>query len=131
MFQQILDVFKIGSMFWVYSTAYLMAPESEMGLFLKHPFVKFVCHSASYAAFLGLLAMASQRVEKLTLEILGYLGHDYLLEIVDTWNRKERGSMFGLVESMIVLYVLSKYQSRISQPPSYTLAVPSRPYLQV
>lgn len=134
MFEQIIEVFRIGSSFFMYSTAFLMAPESEMGSFLKFPFVKFVCHSASYGAFLGtmipvqitlcvalgnainkkprisagLLAMASQRVEKLTLEILGHLGHEYLLEIVNTWNRKERGSMFGMVESMIVLFVFSR-----------------------
>ena len=56
----------------------------------------------------GLLALASQRVETLALEILGHLGHPYLLDIVKLWQEKERGSMFGMVESMIVLFVMSK-----------------------
>lgn len=32
---------------------------------MKNPFVKFVCHSASYLSFLALLACASQRFERL------------------------------------------------------------------
>ncbi|XP_065223163.1 transient receptor potential protein-like [Planococcus citri] len=107
MFQQIIEVFRMGSMFWVYSMVYIVAPDSEPALFLKNPFVKFVCHSASYASFLGLLALASQRVETLALEILGHMGHPFLLDIVKEWQEKERGSMFGMVESMIVLFVLS------------------------
>lgn len=63
--------------------------------------------------------MASQRVEKLTLEILGYLGYDFLLEIVETMNRKERGSFFGVVESMILLYVISKYETSALLPHNF------------
>ena len=39
--------------------------------FSRNPFVKFLCHSASYIFFLFLLAMASQRIEYLIAEILG------------------------------------------------------------
>lgn len=49
--------------------------------------------------------MASQRVERLCLELSG---NAYLQAIVKEWVIKERGSFFGIVESMIVIYVFSK-----------------------
>jgi len=53
MIAQFLEVIKLGAMFPVYSTIYMIAPTSQMGLFMKKPFVKFICHSASYAIFLS------------------------------------------------------------------------------
>jgi transient receptor potential cation channel subfamily C len=53
MFMQLLEVAKLGAMFPIYSCIYMMAPTSQMGLFMKKPFVKFICHSASYAFFLS------------------------------------------------------------------------------
>jgi len=53
MIAQLMEVAKLGAMFPVYSTIYMMAPTSQMGLFMKKPFVKFICHSASYAFFLS------------------------------------------------------------------------------
>ena len=50
---QLVEVGKLGAMFPVYSTIYMFAPYSEKGLFMKKPFVKFICHSASYAFFLS------------------------------------------------------------------------------
>lgn len=50
---QLIQVAKLGAMFPVYSSIYLMAPNSEMGKFMKKPFVKFICHSTSYAFFLS------------------------------------------------------------------------------
>lgn len=52
MFRQLLEVGKLGAQFPVYSTIYMMAPTSPKALFMKKPFVKFICHSASYAFFL-------------------------------------------------------------------------------
>jgi hypothetical protein len=51
--RQLLEVVKLGTMFPVYSTIYMLAPTSKMGIFMKKPFVKFICHSSSYAFFLS------------------------------------------------------------------------------
>lgn len=53
MMGQMMQVGQMGALFPVYSTVYMMAPTSKMGLFMKKPFVKFICHSASYACFLS------------------------------------------------------------------------------
>lgn len=50
---QIFQVAKLGAMFPVYSFIYMFFPKSKMGLFMKKPFVKFICHSTSYAFFLS------------------------------------------------------------------------------
>lgn len=63
LFAQTLQVIFIGLMFPVYSIAYLVAPHSQLGRFIKKPFIKFICHSASYMTFLVVLILASQRVE--------------------------------------------------------------------
>lgn len=49
---QLFQVLRLGMMFPVYCTVYMIAPNSKMGLFMKKPFVKFICHSASYIFFL-------------------------------------------------------------------------------
>ncbi|GAU98498.1 hypothetical protein RvY_09636 [Ramazzottius varieornatus] len=55
----------IGLMFPVFSVIYLVAPKSRIGLMMRQPFIKFLCHSASYICFLGLLILASQRIESI------------------------------------------------------------------
>ncbi|KAF4526037.1 hypothetical protein B566_EDAN000831 [Ephemera danica] len=105
MVRQMFDVGKLGAMFPVYSTMYLMAPKSEMADFMSKPFVKFICHSASYAFFLMLLGAASQRVEFLVLE---WFGPPWVQEMLLDWKRRERGSLPGIVESGVVLYVFSQ-----------------------
>lgn len=60
---QTIQVIGIGLMFPVYSIAYLVAPHSQLGRYIKKPFIKFICHSASYITFLLVLILASQRVE--------------------------------------------------------------------
>jgi transient receptor potential cation channel subfamily C len=50
---QVLEVAKLSAMFPIYSTIYMLAPLSKMGMFMKKPFVKFICHSSSYAFFLS------------------------------------------------------------------------------
>ncbi|XP_016312479.1 short transient receptor potential channel 5-like [Sinocyclocheilus anshuiensis] len=52
--------FIIGLLFPVFSLVYLLAPKSTLGLFIKKPFIKFICHTASYLTFLFLLLLASQ-----------------------------------------------------------------------
>lgn len=50
---QILDVGNMAAMFPIYAIMFMLNPNSKTGTFLQKPFVKFVCHSASYATFLG------------------------------------------------------------------------------
>ncbi|KAK1786461.1 hypothetical protein P4O66_018152, partial [Electrophorus voltai] len=52
----------IGLLFPVLSLCYLAAPKSRYGLFIRKPFIKFICHTASYLTFLFLLLLASQLV---------------------------------------------------------------------
>lgn len=61
--KQTLKVLGIGLMFPIYSMAYLLAPKTHFGQYIKKPFIKFICHSASYITFITLLVLASQRVE--------------------------------------------------------------------
>ncbi|XP_030748042.1 transient receptor potential protein isoform X2 [Sitophilus oryzae] len=101
---QSIQVAKLGMMFPAYCGAYMMAPNSTMGQFLKKPFVKFIIHSASYGFFLSLLGAASQRVEIVVLE---FFGSQWMQDIIDEWERKERGALFGLAECGVILYVVS------------------------
>ncbi|XP_051542080.1 short transient receptor potential channel 4-like isoform X2 [Myxocyprinus asiaticus] len=52
----------IGVLFPLFSLFYLIAPKSHYGLFIRKPFIKFICHTASYLTFLLLLLLASQHV---------------------------------------------------------------------
>ncbi|XP_011699611.1 PREDICTED: transient receptor potential protein, partial [Wasmannia auropunctata] len=104
MIAQLMEVAKLGAMFPVYSTIYMIAPTSQMGLFMKKPFVKFICHSASYAFFLMLLGMASQRVEYLLIELFG---NEWMRKILAGWKKHERGCIPGFVETGVVIYVIS------------------------
>ncbi|TSK49676.1 Short transient receptor potential channel 4 [Bagarius yarrelli] len=52
----------IGLLFPLFSICYLVAPKSHIGLFIRKPFIKFICHTASYLTFLFLLLLASQRI---------------------------------------------------------------------
>ncbi|XP_012062424.1 PREDICTED: transient receptor potential protein-like [Atta cephalotes] len=101
---QLMEVVKLGAMFPVYSIIYMIAPSSQMGSFMKKPFVKFICHSASYAFFLMLLGMASQRIEYLLIELFG---NEWMREILANWKKRERGCIPGFVETGVVIYVIS------------------------
>ncbi|KAL2094258.1 hypothetical protein ACEWY4_008977 [Coilia grayii] len=52
----------IGILFPFLSLCYLMVPKSHMGLCIRKPFIKFICHTASYLTFLFLLLLASQHI---------------------------------------------------------------------
>ncbi|XP_023661069.1 short transient receptor potential channel 4 isoform X1 [Paramormyrops kingsleyae] len=52
----------IGLLFPLFSLFYLIAPKSRYGLFIRKPFIKFICHTASYLTFLFLLLLASQHI---------------------------------------------------------------------
>uniref|UniRef100_A0A9J8A625 Transient receptor potential cation channel, subfamily C, member 5a n=1 Tax=Cyprinus carpio carpio TaxID=630221 RepID=A0A9J8A625_CYPCA len=63
--------FIIGLLFPVFSLVYLLAPKSTLGLFIKKPFIKFICHTASYLTFLFLLLLASQHIARTNLHMQG------------------------------------------------------------
>lgn len=71
-----LELVRLGLMFPIYCVAYMIAPSTSSGVFMKNPFVKFICHSASFLCFLMLLACASQRVERITMQVIMALPDD-------------------------------------------------------
>ncbi|KAJ2941136.1 hypothetical protein O0L34_g10371 [Tuta absoluta] len=101
---QCVQVARLGIMFPVYCTIYMLAPNSEYGRFMKKPFVKFICHSSSYMLFLSLLSLASQRAEFLVLE---WSGIRWLQELVEFWKEHERGALPGLIEFTVIIYIAS------------------------
>lgn len=61
----------IGLLFPVFSVCYLVAPKSTFGLFIRKPFIKFICHTASYLTFLFLLLLASQHIDRAGFDMQG------------------------------------------------------------
>lgn len=49
---QALEVVRIGLLFPLFSICYIIAPHSSWGQTMRKPFIKFICHSASYFTFL-------------------------------------------------------------------------------
>ncbi|XP_030649939.1 short transient receptor potential channel 5 [Chanos chanos] len=68
---KLVTCFIIGLLFPVFSLVYLLAPKSALGLFIKKPFIKFICHTASYLTFLFLLLLASQHIVRTDLHVQG------------------------------------------------------------
>ncbi|KAM9436951.1 short transient receptor potential channel 5-like [Salvelinus alpinus] len=68
---KLVTCFTIGLLFPIFSLVYLLAPRSALGLFIKKPFIKFICHTASYLTFLFLLLLASQRIVRTDLHVQG------------------------------------------------------------
>ncbi|XP_058489682.1 short transient receptor potential channel 4-like [Solea solea] len=59
---KLITCFVIGLLFPLLSIFYLISPKSHYGLFIRRPFIKFICHTASYMTFLFLLFLASQHI---------------------------------------------------------------------
>uniref|UniRef100_A0A8C7JG83 Transient receptor potential cation channel subfamily C member 5 n=1 Tax=Oncorhynchus kisutch TaxID=8019 RepID=A0A8C7JG83_ONCKI len=68
---KLVTCFTIGLLFPIFSLVYLLAPRSGLGLFIKKPFIKFICHTASYLTFLFLLLLASQHIVRTDLHVQG------------------------------------------------------------
>lgn len=49
---QAFEIVRIGILFPVFSVGYILAPHSVIGQTMRKPFIKFICHSASYFFFL-------------------------------------------------------------------------------
>ncbi|CAB3371178.1 Hypothetical predicted protein [Cloeon dipterum] len=113
--QQILQVVKIFILFPYYCTLYMLAPDSKAGQFLTKPFVQFVCHKASYLYFLAMLCAASQRIEHLTVQLLGHFYDPFFTEVYEDWRRRERGAWPGLFESACVMFIMSNIFAELCQ----------------
>uniref|UniRef100_A0A914VMF5 Transient receptor ion channel domain-containing protein n=1 Tax=Plectus sambesii TaxID=2011161 RepID=A0A914VMF5_9BILA len=59
---KVLLILAVSISFPLLSIMYILAPKSFFSNFARKPFVKFLCHSASYCFFLFLLILASQRI---------------------------------------------------------------------
>ncbi|XP_041707542.1 short transient receptor potential channel 5-like [Coregonus clupeaformis] len=68
---KLVTCFTIGLLFPIFSLVYLLAPKSTLGLFIKKPFIKFICHTASYMTFLFFLLLASQHIVRTDLHVQG------------------------------------------------------------
>ncbi|XP_058614320.1 short transient receptor potential channel 5-like isoform X3 [Onychostoma macrolepis] len=68
---KLVTCFIIGLLFPVFSLIYLLAPKSTLGTFIKKPFIKFICHTASYLTFLFFLLLASQHIVQTDLHVQG------------------------------------------------------------
>ncbi|XP_063636184.1 transient receptor potential-gamma protein isoform X3 [Cydia splendana] len=109
MLLQALEMARIGAMFPLHALAYVAAPHSAPGRTLRKPFIKFLCHSASYFMFLFLLILASQRIETATMGI--------------GWERSNqgqppvsrRGAPPSLVEWLILAWVSGLIWSEVKQ----------------
>ncbi|CAL4115341.1 unnamed protein product, partial [Meganyctiphanes norvegica] len=110
---QALQIVKIGLLFPLFSIVYILAPHSSFGQTMRKPFIKFICHSASYLLFLFLLILASQRIETVILDLFGIPPGDQ--EILDVDPTIRRGSPPTLVEWLILAWVFGLIWSEIKQ----------------
>ncbi|XP_017494827.1 PREDICTED: transient receptor potential-gamma protein-like, partial [Rhagoletis zephyria] len=101
---QTLQLIGIGALFPLLALAYILAPRSALGRFTKKPFIKFICHSASYVSFLVLLMLASQRIENNP-----FFGSGFLFNVSST------GALPSYIELAIIAWVLGLIWSEIKQ----------------
>ncbi|GFY47772.1 transient receptor potential-gamma protein [Trichonephila inaurata madagascariensis] len=109
---QCLEICRIGLFFPVYSVCYILAPHSSVGRTLRKPFIKFICHSASYVTFLFLLILASQRIETV---LVDWFGTDEMKKKIKSNVTTKRGAPPSVVEWMILAWVMGLIWSEIKQ----------------
>ncbi|XP_029054637.1 transient receptor potential-gamma protein isoform X2 [Osmia bicornis bicornis] len=106
---QALEIVRIGVLFPFFSVGYIIAPHSVVGQTMRKPFIKFICHSASYFTFLFMLILASQRIESV---IGNWMGHDVVEhEPAPT----KRGAAPTIVEWFILAWVSGLIWSEVKQ----------------
>jgi transient receptor potential cation channel subfamily C protein 4 len=92
-----LVIIIIALIFPILSLLYMIMPRSKIGSILRQPFIKFICHSASYIMFLGLLIMVSLRINTFVSGI----------NESEEENKEKRGPPPTNVEWVILCYVAS------------------------
>ncbi|XP_011503565.1 PREDICTED: transient receptor potential-gamma protein isoform X1 [Ceratosolen solmsi marchali] len=106
---QALEIVRIGILFPFFSAAYIIAPHSVIGQTMRKPFIKFICHSASYFTFLFMLILASQRIES----VIGvWTGRDISDHEVEP---TKRGAAPTIVEWFILAWVSGLIWSEVKQ----------------
>ncbi|XP_026829989.1 transient receptor potential-gamma protein isoform X1 [Ooceraea biroi] len=110
LFLQVLEIVRIGILFPFLSVAYIIAPHSVVGQTMRKPFIKFICHSASYFTFLFMLILASQRIESV---IGNWMGHDVVEEPQPAPTK--RGAAPTIVEWFILAWVSGLIWSEVKQ----------------
>ncbi|KAH3838869.1 hypothetical protein DPMN_112286, partial [Dreissena polymorpha] len=105
---KLLITVMIGFLFPILSIVYLIAPKSNLGYLIRKPFIKFICHSASYILFLMLLILVSQRVE------IPFLDNDSSAFVKDS-RTELRGAPATSIEWMILAYVIGLIWTEIKQ----------------
>ncbi|ROT80807.1 hypothetical protein C7M84_000444, partial [Penaeus vannamei] len=110
---QALEIVKIGLLFPIFSIVYILAPHTSLGQTMRKPFIKFICHSASYLTFLTLLILASQRIETVIVDWFG--ATPTLKKWVATDVTTRRGAPPSLVEWLILAWVFGLIWSEIKQ----------------
>ncbi|XP_076760144.1 transient receptor potential cation channel gamma isoform X1 [Xylocopa sonorina] len=108
---QALEIVRIGVLFPFFSVGYIIAPHSVVGQTMRKPFIKFICHSASYFTFLFMLILASQRIESLIGNWTGY----NVVEAEHEPAPTKRGAAPTIVEWFILAWVSGLIWSEVKQ----------------
>ncbi|KAK0418100.1 hypothetical protein QR680_013369 [Steinernema hermaphroditum] len=109
---KLLLILSVAVSFPLLSLVYLIAPKSCLGNLARKPFIKFLCHSASYIFFLFLLILASQRIDYN--HLFGGAEHEALGEI-DPDRKERRGPPPTPVEWAILAWVIGLIWVEIKQ----------------
>ncbi|CDW55245.1 transient receptor potential gamma protein [Trichuris trichiura] len=110
---QILLIISVSVGFPLLSLAYLIAPKSSLGLFLRKPFIKFLSHFGSYCMFTILLILASQRAHGETMFGATELSKES--EDEGMAPKELRGPPPSLLECAIILWILGLIWVEIKQ----------------
>uniref|UniRef100_A0A1I8JC01 ANK_REP_REGION domain-containing protein n=1 Tax=Macrostomum lignano TaxID=282301 RepID=A0A1I8JC01_9PLAT len=117
-------VFQIGmigtfaGIFPVLAMFYLLAPRSSLGQKIRKPFIKFICHSASYLLFLAFSALnflggsESQSLKQTEKSVR--VVSDILMNTLEQ-KLQERGPEPSIVEWIIVVYVMGFVWQEVKQ----------------
>ncbi|XP_017840256.2 transient receptor potential-gamma protein [Drosophila busckii] len=112
---QALDIIRIGILFPIFSLAYILAPYSSIGQTMRKPFIKFICHSASYFTFLFLLMLASQRIETFIGSWFWSDDSYSLSEAEELQLPTKRGAKPTFIEWLILAWVSGLIWSEVKQ----------------
>ncbi|KFD47429.1 hypothetical protein M513_11698 [Trichuris suis] len=112
---QILLIISVSVGFPLLSLAYLIAPKSSLGRFLRKPFIKFLCHFGSYCMFTRalLLILATQRAHGETVFGASKLSKDS--EDEEMARKELRGPPPSLLEWVIILWILGLIWVEVKQ----------------
>ncbi|XP_063232007.1 transient receptor potential-gamma protein [Bacillus rossius redtenbacheri] len=112
---QALEIVRIGILFPLFSAMYILAPHSRVGQPMRKPFIKFICHSASYFTFLFLLILASQRIESVIFDWFGPADAKRAPAPEPLDVTTKRGAGPSIIECFILAWVCGLIWSEVKQ----------------